>query len=81
MVFIALYHESYSSLVLYQVSLFSSDVNVGVVPIDSCVTLELSSFLIDVVVIVVLTGSFDLLVLSRNKLYGLVFFYIQSLSG
>ena len=81
MVYIASCHESYSSLVLYQVSLFSSDVNVGVVAIDSWVALESSSLLIDVVVIVVLTGSSESLVLSRDTLFGSVFFHMQSSSG
>ena len=72
MVSIALCHESYSSLVLYQISLFSSEVNVGVLPIDSCVILESSSLLIDVVVIVVLTGSSDSLASLRDTLHGLV---------
>ena len=79
MVSIALCHESYSSLVLYQVLLFSSDMNVGVVPLDSCDTLELSSILIDVVVIVVLTGFSGSLVLSRETLHGSVFFHMQLL--
>ena len=74
-------YQSYSSLVSYQVLLFSSDMNDGVVTIDSWVALELSSFLIDVVVIIVLTGSSDSLVLSRDMLHGLVFFHMQSSSG
>ena len=61
---------NHSSLVLYQVLLFSSDVNVGVEPIDSCVTLELSSLLIDVVVIILLTGCSDSLVLSKDTVHG-----------
>ena len=81
MVSIASYHESYYSLVLYQVSLFSSDMEVAVAPNDSCVMLELSSLLIDVVVIVVLTGSSDSLVSSRDMLHGSVIFRIQSSLG
>ena len=65
----------------YQVSLSSSDMDMAVEPIDSCVMLELSSLLIDVVVIVVLTGSSDSLVLSRDMLHRLMFFCIQSSSG
>ena len=66
---------------LYQNLLFSSDVNVGVVAIDSCVTLELFSLLIDDIVIVVLTGSSDSLVLSSDTLHGSVFLHMQSSSG
>ena len=55
-----------------------SDMEVGVAPIDSCVMLELSSHIIDVVVIVVLTGSSGSVELSRDMLHGLVFFLIPS---
>ena len=65
----------------YQVLLFSSDVNGGVVAIDSWVALESSSLLIDVVVVLVLTGSSDSLVLSRDMLHGSMLFRIQLLSG
>ena len=81
MISVASCHKSYFSLVSYQDTLISSDVNVGVVAIDSWVALESSSLLIDVVVIVVLTCSSDSLVLSRDTLHGLVFFHIQSSSG
>ena len=50
-------------------------------PIDSCVMLKLSSLLIDVIVIVVLTGSSDSLVSTRDTLHGSVFFHMQSLLG
>ena len=42
---------------LYHVLLSSSDMDMAVEPIDSCVMLELSSLLIDAVVIVVLTSA------------------------
>ena len=64
----------------YHVSLSSSDMDMAVEPIDFCVMLELSPLLIDVV-IVVLTGSSDSLVSSRDMLHGLMFFHIQSSSG
>ena len=81
MVSIASCHESYSSTVSYQVSLSPSDMEVAVALIDSCVMLELSSFVIHVVVIVVLTGSSGLVELSRDMLHGSVFFLIPSLWG
>ena len=74
MVSIASCHESHSLLVSYQVSLYSVDMDMAVDLIDSCVVLELSLLLIDVVVIVILTGSSDSLV-------SLIFFCIQSSSG
>ena len=52
MVSIASCHESYSSLISYQVLLYSVDMDMAVELIDSCVVLELSSLLIDIVVIV-----------------------------
>ena len=81
MVSIASCHESYSLMVLYQVLLSSSDIEVAVAPIVSCVVLELSSLLIDIVVIVVLNGSCDSLVPSRDILHGSVFFLILSSWG
>ena len=54
---------------------------VVVVATESCVTLELFSILIDVVVIVELTGSSESLVLFRDTSHRSVFFHIQSSSG
>ena len=76
MVSIASCHPSYPSMVSYQISLSPSDMEVAVAPIGSCVTLEFSSLVIDVVVIVVLSGSSGSVDSSRDMLHVLVFFLI-----
>ena len=81
MVSVASYHKSYSSLVLYHISSFSSYIIVVVVATESWVALELFSIPIDVVVVVELTGSSELLVSSRDTSHGLVLFHIQSSYG
>ena len=57
--------------------LFSSDMVVVVVATESWVALKFFSILIDVGVVVELTGLLESLVLSRNASHGLVLFQIQ----
>ena len=81
MVLIGSCHPPYPSMVSYHVLLSPSDMEVAVAPIGSCVILEFSSLVIDVVVIVVLTGSSGLVESSRDMLHGSVFFLIPSSWG